>query len=195
MKNKWQVIVLLIIFFFSQAIIFSRQGSSWPLRGKESYVNSGQAMVVQKEVAQKRRLFGENLALLKLIRMTMALGLTEEQAAKIFPVANRIEKEKMELNRQLSREVRELRSLIAASPPDEARIKEKIGKIRKIRESLRLKEAEFEVLLEESLTTVQRGKYVLFNLDFAQFLTRNLERIRNLQGQPPKTPLKKTPEK
>lgn len=195
MKNKGQVIALFIILFLGLALIFNRPSFSWSVREKASNGNFGQAMAKQKEAAPKQRPFGENLALLKLLRMTKALDLTEEQAAKIFPMANRIEKEKMELNRQLNQEVRELRSLVIASAPDEARIKEKISKIRELRESLRLKEAEFEVFLEKNLTTVQRGKYILFNLDFAQFLSRNLERIRNLQGQPLKPPLKKSPEK
>jgi len=142
-----------------------------------------------------RQRFGENLALLRLLRMTRALDLTEDQAARIFPMANRMEKERMELNHQLNQEIRELRSLVEASSPDEVRIKEKLARIREIRESIRLKEAEFENFLEKNLTVVQRGKYVLFNLEFAQFLSRNLERIRNLQGQPVKTPVKKTPGK
>lgn len=195
MKNKRQVMALFIIFFLGLVIIFSRSAPGWPVLEESGDVNSGQAMAKQKEIAQKQVRFGENLALLKLLRMTKSLDLTEEQAAKIFPMANRIEKEKMELNRQINQEVRELRSLVSASPPDEARIKEKISKLRKLRESLRLLEAEFEAFLEENLTTVQRGKYILFNLDFAQFLSRNLEKIRNLPGQQPKGLIKKTPEK
>jgi len=194
MRKKWSGLILLIVFCLGLALAFPLKSSSCPGWGKDCYLDSGQAAPRQKEMGPRQR-FGDNLALLRLLRMTRALDLTEEQAARIFPMANRLEKERMALNRQLNQEIRELRSLVEASSPDETRIKEKLARIREIRESIRLKEAEFETFLEKNLTVVQRGKYVLFNLEFAQFLSRNLERIRNLQGQPVKAPVKKTPER
>jgi|YelNatPaOPRAMG01_1025707.scaffolds.fasta_scaffold00195_56 Spy/CpxP family protein refolding chaperone len=194
MRKKGSNLILIMVFGLCLALAFPLKSFSSPGRGRNCYLDSGQATPGQKEMGPRQR-FGDNLALLRLLRMTRALDLTEEQAARIFPMANRIEKEKMELNRQLNQEIRELRSLVEASTPDEARIKEKVARIKEIRESIRLKEAEFDNFLEKNLTVVQRGKYVLFNLEFAQFLSRNLERIRNLQGQPARPPIKKTPEK
>lgn len=194
MKNKWPKVILVYMLLLCLAIIFPSPTFSWPGRGKGFWANSEQVMAQPREVGPRQRL-GENLALLKLIRMTKALDLTEDQAAKIFPMANRIEKEKMELNRRLNQEIRELRSLVMASPPDEAKIKEKVAKTKELRESIRQKDAEFEAFLEKNLTVVQRGKYILFSLDFAQFLSRHLERMRDVQGQSLRAPLKKTPEK
>ncbi len=145
----------------------------------------------EREHQQQR--MRENIAALRLWRMTKALDLTEEQAAKIFPLANRIEKEKMEINRQLAQEIRELKMLVAASSPDEAKIKEKIQKINQMRESLRAKDVEFEAFLADNLTVVQRGRYLLFSLDFAQFLNQNIARIKAMKGGKPKPVIKKTP--
>ncbi len=195
MKNKRKLEGISIVFFLGLAVFFSRQAFGWPMWGKADFFNSSQERPKPKEIIQRQARFSENLTLFKLLRMTKALDLTEEQAAKIFPQANRVEKEKMELNRQINQEIRELRFLVSTSPVDEAKIIEKIEKIKKIRESLRLKDAEFEAFLEKNLTTVQRGKYILFNLDFAQFLSQNLERIRNQPRQQLKAPIKKSPEK
>jgi len=194
MRKKGSDLILIMVFCLCLALAFPPKSFCCPGWERDCYLDSGQATPRQKEMGPGQR-FGDNLALLRLLRMTRALDLTEEQAARIFPRANRMEKERMELNRQLNQEIRELRSLVEASPPDEARIKEKLARIKEIRESIRLKEAEFENFLEKNLTVVQRGKYVLFNLEFAQFLSRNLERVRNLQGQRVKAPVKKTPEK
>jgi len=194
MRKKGPDLILIMLSCLCLALAYPPKGFSWPGWGRDCYLDSEQAIPGQKEMGPRQR-FRDNLALLRLLRMTRALDLTEEQAARIFPMANRMEKERMELNRQLNQEIRELRSLVEASTPDEVRIKEKLARIREIRESIRLKETEFENFLEKNLTVVQRGKYVLFNLEFAQFLSRNLERMRNLQGQPVKTPVKKTPEK
>jgi len=146
-------------------------------------------MPPQERLQQRMR---ENILTLRLLRMTRALDLTEEQAAKVFPVANRVEREKMQLNRQLGQEIRELRSLLAISSPEEAKIKEKIQKINELREAIRAKESEFETFLVNNLTVIQRGRYVLFNFDFAQFLGQNLEKVRAMQRNKPQ-PLKKSP--
>lgn len=191
MRNDRALAILainIILFFF----LFQPAFSHFP-SGKVK--DSDQITPKQKTVGQKPQRLGENLIVLRLLRMTKALDLTEEQAAKIFPVANRIEKEKMELNRQLNQEIRELRSLLQNQELEETKIKEKVLKIKNLRESIRSKEEEFESFLEKNLTIGQQAKYILFNIDFAQFLSRNLERIRNLQGQPSPPPLKKTPEK
>jgi len=162
------------------------KGKCWLTEDRASAV---QDMPPQERLQQRMR---ENILTLRLLRMTRALDLTEEQAAKIFPVANRVEREKMQLNRQLGQEIRELRSLLAISSPEEAKIKEKIQKVNELREAIRAKESEFETFLVNNLTVIQRGRYVLFNFDFAQFLGQNLEKVRAMQRNKPQ-PLKKSP--
>ncbi len=177
--------------------LFPRPGIGCPGPGKGGCYYPGQPIQENTAEAQRRlnqQRMRENIATLRLLRMTRALDLTEDQAAKIFPMANRVEKEKMELNRQLGQEIRELRQLVAAEAPDEGKIKEKIVRIGQLRESLRLKEAEFEAFLEKNLTPVQRARYVLFSLDFAQFLGQNLERVRALQREKPQPGVKKSPQ-
>jgi len=152
-------------------------------------VGAVQDVPTRERLQQQMR---ENILTLRLLRMTRALDLTEGQAAKIFPVANKVEREKTQLNRQLALEIRELRSLLAIASPEEAKIKEKIQKINELKEAIRAKEAEFEAFLVDNLTVIQRGRYVLFNFDFAQFLGQNLEKVRAMQRNKPQ-PIKKSP--
>ena len=57
----------------------------------------------------------ENMFVLRTLRMTQALDLTEAQTAVIFPELNRAEKEKAQLQADLAREIRELRQIGRAS--------------------------------------------------------------------------------
>ncbi|MGQ9471072.1 MAG: hypothetical protein ACUVR0_05170 [Candidatus Aminicenantales bacterium] len=194
LKNRPVVVLTYVALLL---VLFSTPVNGCPSLGRGEGYGPGQPSQENTTDPQRRlnqQRMRENIATLRLVRMTKALDLTEEQAAKIFPVANRVEKEKMELNRQLGLEIRELRSLVAAEAPEESKIKEKIIKIAQFRESIRLKEAEFEAFLEKVLTPVQRARYVLFSLDFAQFLGQNIERVRALQRNKPQPNIKKNPQ-
>ncbi|HOI45330.1 MAG TPA: periplasmic heavy metal sensor [Candidatus Aminicenantes bacterium] len=120
----------------------------------------------------------ENISALRLMRMTQALDLTEEEAAKIFPALSRVEKEKMEIQREIGVQIRDLRSLAAASRPGESEILEKIGTIRSLREKIRQKDDEFERFLESRLSPVQQAKYMIFTVDFYRGLGEHLRRAR-----------------
>ncbi len=73
---------------------------------------------------QNRQRVRENLATLRLLRLTQALDLSEEQAAKIFPTVNKIEKDKLRIQRDMSADIRDLRQLVQNDPTrgEEARL-------------------------------------------------------------------------
>lgn len=122
----------------------------------------------------------ENLNRLRLIRMTEALDLTEEQAAKIYPVASRIEKDKAELVRQLGDEMDDLRELVEETSPKPEELASRVGAIRRLRRSLQEKDAEFEVFLDANLSEIQVAKYVVFQADFNRAMGERLNRARAL---------------
>ena len=132
--------------------------------------------------ARNRERIRENLLTLRLLRMTQALDLTEEQSAKIFPVINRIEKEKLDVLKRLGPEIEELRAAVQASAPDEADIIARAGRIRELRDMVRGKDDELEAFLEANLTPIQRAKYLVFSVDFYRGLGQVLKRARR-QGQ------------
>jgi len=112
------------------------------------------------------------------LQMTQALDLSEDQTAAIFPVLNRLEKEKADLQRQVAEAVRELRLLIRGGKVKEEGLPVAAERVKSLRRRIQEKDAELEAFLEEQLTPVQRAKYVLFSIDFYQGLGEGLRRAR-----------------
>jgi Spy/CpxP family protein refolding chaperone len=141
------------------------------------------AEVQQATQAQEktRRVTRENITTLMLIRMTRFLELTQEQTAKIYPFFTRIEKEKMQINQQLRKQMRELRLALSAEDPDTERIRTTIQAIKELRDALKSKDAELEKHLEENLTVVQQGKYLIFVTAFFNELKSRLDRARMMR--------------
>ena len=128
-----------------------------------------------------RRVTRENIVTLMLIRMTRFLELTEDQTAKIYPLFTRIEKEKMQINQQIRRQMREIRSGLSAEDPDPEVLKAKIQTLKELRDALKNKDAELEKHLEENLTVIQQAKYLVFMNAFFNELRESLNRARNLR--------------
>ena len=141
------------------------------------------AEVQQETQVQERarRVTRENITTLMLIRMTRFLELTEDQTAKIYPFFTRIEKEKMQINQQLRKQMRELRLTLSAEDPDTERIRTTIQAIKGFRDALRSKDTEMEKHLEENLTVVQQGKYLVFVTAFFNELRKQLDRARMMR--------------
>ncbi len=120
----------------------------------------------------------ENLNHLRLLRMTEALDLTEGQTAKIYPEANRIEKEKAEIVRELGDEMAELRRLVTEPKPKEGDLAARVEAVKKLRRELQDKDLEFEKFLQSNLTELQVAKYVIFQAEFNRAMGDRLNRAR-----------------
>jgi Spy/CpxP family protein refolding chaperone len=123
----------------------------------------------------------ENLNHLRLLRMTEALDLTEEQTAKIYPVAARIEKEKAEIIRELRAKMQELRDFVSKADAKDQDLAARVKAIRQLRLGLQQKDREFEDFLEANLTEIQAAKYVIFLADFNRTIGDKLNRARALR--------------
>ena len=134
---------------------------------------------LQDDQPQNRRRARENMRTLWLLRMTRVLELTEEQTAKVFPIVSRIEKEKSEIYKQIGKQVRELRLILREEEPDQDDLKNKINKIKELRNLIKKKDEELEARMEENLTLIQRAKYLMFVVNFYRDLRGNLDRARN----------------
>jgi len=130
---------------------------------------------------QNRRRIRDNINTLRILKMTQALDLTEEQVAKIFPALNRIEKEKMEINKEIGQKVKELRLILEKENPEEQEIKDMIEELKRLRNLLESKDKEFASFLEENLTLVQQAKFILFSIDFIRVLREKIDRAKILQ--------------
>lgn len=122
----------------------------------------------------------ENIHRLRLLRMTEALELTEEQAAAIYPAASRVEKEKTEILRQINRGMRDLRERLRGDNPDEDAISDMVKRLKELRMGLLAKDKEFEDFLDTQLTPLQKAKYLIFSAEFYRGLGEQLNRARAL---------------
>ncbi len=140
---------------------------------------------------QNRDRVRDNLATLRLLRLTQALDLTEAQTAKIFPTINRIEKEKSRIQRDLSVQIRDLRGLLQDPATKDDKILLLLKGLKAGREAVRALDVELETYLEANLTVAQSAKYGLFNIDFMRNLTDALNRSGSLRGNNAPPPIKK----
>jgi Spy/CpxP family protein refolding chaperone len=139
----------------------------------------------QDNEMQKRQKVRENLVTLRLLRLTQTLDLTEEQTAKIFPSINRIEKEKMDIQKRMSADIRDLRLMINGPTPKEADIEIKYKNVRAAQQSIKDKDAELDEFLEKNLTSIQKAKYLLFQIEFFRDLNDSMDRVRMMRNKPP----------
>jgi Spy/CpxP family protein refolding chaperone len=130
---------------------------------------------------QNRKRIRENINTLRLLRMTQVLDLTEEQAARIFPAMNRIEKEKRGIHIEIGQKMKELRLASVKEKPEEQEIENVIGDLKRLRNALKSKDEELEKIIEENLTLVQKAKYIIFSVDFNRGLREKIDRARGLQ--------------
>ncbi len=142
------------------------------------------AAVLNGGPQQDRRRTRENVITMRLLRMTRVLELTEEQTAKIFPVVTRVEKEKMEISLKVGKEMKNLRLALKSKTPDEKKILNAIKAVKEFRDRLESVDRELETRLEESLTLIQRAKYLVFSADFNRDLRRQLDRARRMKERP-----------
>lgn len=120
----------------------------------------------------------ENMFVLRTLRMTQALDLTEAQTAAIFPELNRAEKEKAQLQADLAREIRELRQLINNEKVEDREFEDRVAKILDLREKIKRRESEFEKFLFTRLTSAQKAKYIIFDIDFNRGMMERMGRAR-----------------
>jgi len=158
-------------------------------------------LIGQDEGTMLRQQMRDNLGTLRILRLTQALNLNEDQAAKIYPLINRIEKDKVRIQKDLAKDLQDLRKMLRNMPAGEAapdadrddRCRQAVLNIAESRRTLRMKEEELEDFLGKNLTPLQQARYVLFQIEFNQGLGDVLNRARmGRQGQiMPKAPIKK----
>jgi len=125
---------------------------------------------------------------LYLLRLTRALELTEQQAARIYPLLTRAEKDKAEVQRRMGVDLRRLRAELGRTPPGEKALLELASRIRQDRRAIRQKDDDVDAALEDLMTPVQKARYLLFKVEFLRNVGENLGRARGTRAQIKRTP-------
>ena len=126
----------------------------------------------------KARKGWDNINTLYLLRMVQVLDLTEEQTAKIFPMVNRVEKNKREMNRTIGLLMRELRAVLRQKDAKEEELSRIMGELRDLRTQVKNREEELQEFMEKNLTIHQQAKYLIFIQDFLRDLREKLNKAR-----------------
>ena len=148
----------------------------------------------QTTPVQDRQKMRENVLTLRLLRLTQALDLNEEQAARIFPMFNKIERGKLQIQKRMSGDIADLRRMLRGQDIKEADLAERLRSIREAQVSARALDEELEAFVEANLTIVQKAKYLLFTIEFYRGLADVLDRAgmrRGQMGNAPPGPIKK----
>jgi Spy/CpxP family protein refolding chaperone len=127
---------------------------------------------------QIRARLRERISELYLLRLTRALELTEEQTARLYPVLTRVEKDKADLQRDMGRDLRDLRAELAKPRPGEKEVLGLVDRVRRARRAIRGLDEQVEAALDEALTPVQKGRYLVFTVDFLRSVGESLGRVR-----------------
>jgi hypothetical protein len=132
----------------------------------------GQPTEQQREEVRKK------VEAVRLARLTEALQLDEKTAAKFIPVITVIDQKRRTLMRENQETLRELKIMLHATSPDEAKLKAAISAIEKNRRDIfSLRDKEFSAA-RDSLTVTQMARYLLFNQEFQQEMRSMVEGAR-----------------
>jgi len=145
------------------------------------FVSSVYLAAIPDDENQNQKKIRENINTLRLLRMTQALDLTEEQAAKIFPAMTRISKEKREIYKEIGQKMKELRLILTKEKPEEHEIESVIEDLKRLRNAIQSKDKELEKIIEKNLNLVQKAKYLIFAVDFYRGLREKVDKARRLQ--------------
>ena len=127
---------------------------------------------------QQREEVRKKVEAVRLARLTEELQLDEKTAAKFIPVITAIDQKRRTLMKENQETMRELKIMLHATPPDEAKLKAAISAIEKNRrEIFSLRDKEFNAA-RDYLTVTQMSRYLLFNQEFQQEMRGMVEGAR-----------------
>jgi Spy/CpxP family protein refolding chaperone len=136
-----------------------------------------------------------NLSALRLVRLTQALDLTEEQTAKVFPALNRIEKSKQDIQKNLSRDIQQLRVFCQDPETKDAAFEDVTARIKEQRARIKVLDEEGDAALTAVLNPRQKARYEIFQIDFLRGLNETMNQARQRMGRgqaaAPQPPVKK----
>jgi Spy/CpxP family protein refolding chaperone len=112
-------------------------------------------------------------------RLTEAVGLTPEQAERVFPVLRSYRDRRRELTREKEEITQELSAYLQAGRPDEERLEEALQDLAEIQDALHRLELEPIVELRKTLSTEQVARFVVFQGQFKRTIREIMERRRS----------------
>ena len=146
-----------------------------------------------KESKDPRSKAWERFHMIKMLKLTEALKLDREGAARFFAVDNQYGEGKRKLRQDLHEDIQRLRNLMRDMNPPERELRELLSRIKnrkKDLDDLVQKQTNEEMNL---LKPDQQARYVLFQIDFQREMQDLIREIR--EGRPHKPGYETPPER
>lgn len=147
---------------------------------------------------EQREEIRKKMEAIRIARLTEELNLDEKTAAKFFPALTALDQKRRTLLRDNQEVLREMRTLLAAQPPQEGKLKADIARIEKNqREIVSLRTKELGTI-KEYLTVQQQARYLLFHQEFQREMRGMVEGARGGMNRgrapgPGRAPQRSTP--
>lgn len=136
----------------------------------------------------------ERVHMIRMLKLSEALKMERDQAARFFAVENQYEDTKTKARRELHEDIHKLRNLVREPNPSERELRDTVNRIKnrkKDLDDLMNKQTDEELTL---LRPDQQARYILFTIDFRREMENLIREVR--EGRPPRqgveTPQEKT---
>lgn len=131
-----------------------------------------------KEQMEKIR---KRMETLRMWRLTEALNLDEKGSAQIFPILNRFDKKRYELEDSLREGMRDMRESL--KDKKEERLKKTLNKLEENHKALQnLKQEEWEEM-KKMLTVEQQARFIIFLTEFEREVRKLIAEAKERRGE------------
>ena len=139
---------------------------------------------------QEMRKVRERIETLRMWKLTKALDLDANTSAKLFPIINKYDKKRADLEASMREDMKDLREAIRDNVSD-AKLKPLLDRLEENHRQFQGIGNEERTELKRILTLQQQAKYVLFQVEFMRELRETIREVRdrrqdgqNEQGRP-----------
>ncbi|MFH0787560.1 MAG: hypothetical protein V2B13_08075 [Pseudomonadota bacterium] len=131
-----------------------------------------------KEIKNPHEKARERIQMIRMWKLTEALKLDREEAARFFAITSQYEETQRKLRRDFQEEILRLRVLMREMHPPERELREVISRIKTKSRDLRdIKQKQEEEELH-GLKLEQQARYILFQVDFRRDMENMIREIR-----------------
>ncbi len=120
----------------------------------------------------------EQIETIRMWKLTEALNLSEEQSMRFFPLFNKWEREKRQLDEERNRLLDQLENILDQERPKEREIKSLLKRLEENQTRRAKGRKDFWLQVSEILTLKQRAEYLIFQRNFERRIREIIKNIR-----------------
>jgi Spy/CpxP family protein refolding chaperone len=132
--------------------------------------------------AEQRDEVRKKIEAIRIWRLTEDLKLNEATSAKFASILSSLDQQRKDIRREQRESLRELRFLLKASKPDDAKLKTTLDKIEHAHNAIQTLRNKELTSARDILTIEQQARFVLFQVDFMQDMRRMISGARGGNG-------------